>query len=216
MVKEAIETPDVTWTHTFLDVFLHYVPNRLTTALDVGCGRGLVGSLLKIYREPDRIVGVDAFDPYLGFCKTLGVYNELLKFDVSKNPLPFESEEFDLAVALEVIEHLPKERGLDLLGELERVGRNVIVSTPNHFFPQAGYDENTFQRHLSRWTVRDLRGRGYTTIGVGGMMFFGREIGYLSYVLGRFTLFLPHLSSSIMGVYTDKGRPSHGPAGKGI
>jgi len=200
----VIETPDVTWTHTFLDVFIHYVPKNVKTVLDIGCGRGLVGSLLKIYREPIRIVGVDVFDPYLGFCRRLGVYDSLVKFDVCQTPLPFGNKEFDLAVALEVIEHLPKRKGFDLLSELKRVARNVIVSTPNRFFAQEGYDENDFQHHLSRWTVRDLRSRGYTIVGVGGMMFFGKEIKHLSYVLGRLTLPFPHLSSSIMGLYPKK------------
>ncbi len=194
--------PDVTWTHPFLDVFLHYVPKNVRTVLDVGCGRGIVGSLMKIYREPERIVGIDLFDPYLDFCKNLGTYTEVRKHDLGTTPLPFGDQEFDLSVALEIIEHLPKPAGYRLLDELERVSRTVMLSTPNRYFSQAPYDENPSQRHLSRWTVQDLRKRGYSVFGVGGLMVFGRELMYLSYGLGRLTLFLPQLSSSLMAICT--------------
>jgi predicted TPR repeat methyltransferase len=36
--------------------------------LDLGCGRGIVGALCRIYRAPRRLVGFDAWEPYLGFC----------------------------------------------------------------------------------------------------------------------------------------------------
>lgn len=203
--------PDVTWTHPFLDVFLHYVPKNVRTVLDVGCGRGVVGSLIKIYREPERIVGIDLFEPYINFCKNLGAYTEVRKHDLGTTPLPFGDQEFDLSVALEVIEHLPKPVGNRLLEELERVSGTVMLSTPNRLFSQASYDANQSQRHLSRWTIQDLKKRGYSVLGVGGLMVFGREILYLSYALGRLTLLLPQVSSSLMAIRTKglNSGPSH-------
>ncbi len=196
--------PQVTWTHTFLDVFLHHVPKNVRSVVDVGCGRGIVGSLLRIYREPDRIVGIDLFEPYLDFCRKLGVYDGLTRHDLETASLPFKDKEFDLSVALEVIEHLPKQSGRTLMGELERISEMVIVSTPNRYFHQDPYDGNSLQKHLSRWTVQDLKTKGYKVLGVGGLLFFGKEVKYLSYALGRLTLVLPRLSSTIMGVYYDK------------
>ncbi len=200
--------PQVTWTHTFLDVFLHHVPKNVRSVVDVGCGRGIVGSLLRIYREPDRIVGIDLFEPYLDFCGKLGVYDEVTRHDLKIPSLPFKNKEFDLSVALEVIEHLPKQSGRTLMGELERVSQMVIVSTPNRYFHQDPYDENVLQKHLSRWTVPDLKSRGYKVLGVGGLMFFGKEVRYLSYVLGRLTLVLPRLSGTVMGIYSDESKAS--------
>ena len=196
--------PDVTWTHTFLDVFLHYVPKNITSVLDAGCGRGIVGCLIKIYREPRRIVGIDAFDSYLDFCGKLGVYTDLRKIDLRTSSLPFEDKEFDLSVSLEVIEHLPKESGQAFLDELERVSKQVIISTPTRYFHQDPYDQNMFQKHVSKWSVQDLKTRGYTVRGVGGLMIFGHELAYVSYALGRLTLFTPKLSSSILAMYPKK------------
>jgi len=194
--------PEVTWTHAHLEFFLSRVPPSISNALDVGCGRGIIGSLLKIYREPNRIVGLDMFEPYLDFCKKLGVYTEVIKHDLSIAPLPFRDNEFDLSVAFEVIEHLRKEDGIGLLRELERISRTVIVSTPNRYFDQSTYEGNPYQKHLSRWTTRDFKKRGYSVFGVGGLMVFGHEIKNVSYALGRFTIPLPYISGTIMGVYS--------------
>lgn len=200
--------PDVTWTHPFHEIFLRCVPKDVESVLDVGCGRGIVGALLKIYRKPQRIVGVDIFGPYLDFCKETGIYTQLIQHDLKLTPLAFGPSEFDLSVALEVLEHLPKPDGRNLLNELERVSKRVIVSTPNHHVHQSSYDGDAHQQHLSRWTVTDFRKRGYSVIGVGDLMVFGRELPYLSYVLGRTTLLLPALSSIIMAVHSE-GQARH-------
>src|SRR2546427_5673212 len=120
---------DVTWIHSFLDLFLHFVPKGLGSVLDAGCGRGIVGAVMRIYREPNRVVGIDGFDPYLQFCRRTGMYDQLIEHDLRKFPLPFKSNEFDLGTSLEVIEHLSKEDGVRLLDGLERVSRMVRVST---------------------------------------------------------------------------------------
>lgn len=191
----------MTWTHSLLDIFLYNVPLDVKEVLDIGCGRGIVGALLRIYREPQTIVGIDIFDPYLDFCRRSGVYDRLVKHDLRNTPLPFKTDHFDLSVALEVVEHLPKTDGMKLLEEMERVSKHVIVSTPNRNFVQSGYDENPHQTHMSKWTVSDLSRRGYRVLGAGGLMLFGREVRYLSYALGRLTLPFPRLSSYLLGVY---------------
>ena len=198
--------PDVTWPHPFLDIFLHVVPLEVRSVLDIGCGRGIVGALIRIYREPERIIGVDAFEPYISFCRETGQYTDLLNLDVRKTSLPFNEGEFDLATALEVIEHLPRADGVRLLDELERVSKMVVVSTPNRYFRQSSYDDNPFQQHLSRWTVRDFVRRGYSVYGAGGFLFFGRELGLLSYALSRITIPLPHLSGTILCAYSRKSQ----------
>jgi len=194
--------PDVTWTDEFFPILLRpsFVPLDIKSALDVGCGRGLLGCLLRIYREPTRLVAVDVFKPYLDFVKKLGIYNSVLQLDVSKSKLPFEEKEFDIAFCLEVIEHLRKEEGLRLLNELERVSKRVIVTTPGIFFNQPLYDANLNQAHLSHYHVRDFENRGYRVYGVGNMLPLRRSLPFISYVLGRFTYKFPKLSSTIIAV----------------
>jgi len=176
------------------------VPRRVASAIDIGCGRGITGALLRIYRNLDTLVGVDIYDPYLEFCKKLSIYDEVVKLDLRAHPLPFEDNQFDLSVSLEVLEHLLKDDGLALLDELERISRVVIVSTPNKFFHQPPFDNNPSQRHLSLWRVRDFRQRGYTVFGVGGLQILGKEFGYLSYALGGLTASVPRLSTTLMAI----------------
>ena len=194
--------PDVTWADLFFPLLLRpsIVPLELKSVLDVGCGRGMTGCLVRIYREPTRLVAVDAFKPYLDFVEKLGVYDSVLQLDVSKSRLPFEDKEFDVVLCLEVVEHLKKEEGLRLLSELERVGKRVIISTPGLFFNQPMFDGNVNQAHLSYYPVKEFENRGYRVYGVGGMLFFGRNLHLVSSAMGRFTYMLPRLSATILAV----------------
>jgi 2-polyprenyl-3-methyl-5-hydroxy-6-metoxy-1,4-benzoquinol methylase len=190
--------PHVTWTHPALNRVLDAIPLETSSLVDVGCGRGIIGALCRIYREPGRLVGVDGYEPYLSFCTRYRFYDECIRWELEKRPLPFADKEFEVATCIEVIEHLTKEVGGDLLGELGRIARRVIVSTPNVFFEQAQYDGNPHQAHRSLWTVRDFQKVGFKVYGVGGMKVFGKTVKYLSAAGGPLTRYLPSLSSSVL------------------
>lgn len=192
--------PDVTWTHPALPSILEQIPTGMQSLLDVGCGRGIIGALSRIYREPKRLVGLDVYGPYLEFCQRFSLYDELVQWDLEKLPLPFGAEEFEVATCIEVIEHLHREHGERLLDELERVAQRVVVTTPNLFFEQAEYDGNLHQRHLSFWRPSDFRRRGYKVLGVGVFTIAGRQVRYLSAALGSATRYVPTLSSLLLCV----------------
>jgi SAM-dependent methyltransferase len=194
--------PGVTWADQSFSILLSpsFVPLDVKSVLDVGCGRGMLGCLLRIYREPTRLIAVDVFRPYLDFVEKLGVYDSVLQLDVSKSKLPFEEKEFDIVLCLEVIEHLKKEDGLRLLSELERVSKRVIVSTPGMFYNQPLYDGNVNQAHLSHYPVKEFEARGYRVYGVGNVLLFRRYLPLVSGALGFLTHKLPKLSSTIVAV----------------
>jgi 2-polyprenyl-3-methyl-5-hydroxy-6-metoxy-1,4-benzoquinol methylase len=96
---------DITPIHSWLDRPILQVPLDPTRFLDAGCGQGIIGGLMRIYRLARRIVGVDAYEPYLQFCEKLGVYDQLLKHDLRDSKLPFAEREFDVATCVEVLEH---------------------------------------------------------------------------------------------------------------
>ena len=160
-----------TWTRPFLHELLGEIPKDLDSLIDVGCGRGIIGAMTRIYRTPKRLVGVDIFQDYIDFCKKFRFYDELHLLDLRQTPLPFQDNEFSVATCIETIEHLPKTQGEKLLNELQRIADIIIVSTPSAHFkqPRTHVSKNPFQAHVSKWTVEDFKKRGYIVKGVGNV-----------------------------------------------
>jgi 2-polyprenyl-3-methyl-5-hydroxy-6-metoxy-1,4-benzoquinol methylase len=188
----------ITWTHPGIAYILEAIPVDTRTLLDVGCGGGVIGALCRIYRRCERQVGVDAYAPGLELCRRHSFYDELVRLDLMTGTLPFDDASFDVVTCIEVIEHLPRPEGLRLLDELERVGRHVIVTTPNGFLEQDALEENPLQRHLSGWTVADFRKRGYAVQGIGGMRILGGHRKYLSAALGPLSRYVPSMSELLL------------------
>jgi SAM-dependent methyltransferase len=201
--------PDITWIESALDIVLHHIPKNVKSVIDIGCGRGIAGAIIRIYRDPQKLVGVDVYKPYLDFCKKMRIYTEILQWDLRNLPLPFNDSEFDLAISLEVLEHLPKVKGLLLIEELERIANQVIITTPTIFFKQPLYDKNPFQKHISIWRCNELKQKGYTVRGIGGFRLPALESKYnrkISYALGRLTYFFPILSTSMIAIKVKHNR----------
>ena len=166
-----MELEVATWTRPFLHELLEEIPKDVESLIDVGCGRGIVGAMTRIYRNPKRLVGVDIFQDYIDFCKKYSIYDELHRLDLRQTPLPFQNNEFTVATCIETIEHLPKNHGEKLLEELHRIADTIIVSTPSAYFkqPKSHVKRNPFQAHVSKWTVEDFKKRGYDVKGVGNL-----------------------------------------------
>jgi ubiquinone/menaquinone biosynthesis C-methylase UbiE len=99
-----------------------------TSLLDVGCGEGVLTH--EWARKVDgRVVGIDLDDPQLHEqWKDRQAPN--LEYRVMKaENLPFADDEFDLASAIEVLEHVPDPA--HTVAEMARVARrHVLVSVP--------------------------------------------------------------------------------------
>ncbi len=65
---------------------------------------------------------------------------------------------------MEIIEHLDKQRGQELLKEALRVCRVVIVTTPKRFNAQGEELGNPYEVHRSRWAAADLKRVGHVWI----------------------------------------------------
>jgi len=225
-VSLASAVPNVTWTHRALPTILDAIPVTCKSLLDVGCGRGIIGAMCRIYRGVNCLVGIDGFEPYLEFSRKAGFYDYTVLRDLNEVPLPFDTKEFEVVTCTEVIEHLSEDAGQRLLDELERIAARVIVTTPNIRFEQDEYDGNRFQRHLSHWHPVAFRKRGYRVFGTGSLNIGYRLRGivekvtksttnnslpglvrgcarYTSEALGPLTRKLPELSTSLLCVRED-------------
>jgi SAM-dependent methyltransferase len=135
-----------------------------TSCLDVGCGSG---SPLR-HLAAGRKVGVDGHAPSLEAARAAGTHDDYRLARVEDLGSLFPAKSFDCCVALDLIEHLPREGGEVLLEDLERIARHrVILFTPNGFLPQQSADGD-LQEHLSGWTPGDFQAKGYRVFGMHG------------------------------------------------
>ena len=138
------ENPNIkqSWIDIDIPMILRKIPLDTKSLLDLGCGRGIIAAICRSHRDIERLVGVDIFEPYLERLNKYRFYDQVLKHDLNQ-PLPFDDRSFEIVVAAEVVEHLEKEKALNLIQEAERVGsRKVIITTPNFFCAEQGEHDN--------------------------------------------------------------------------
>jgi SAM-dependent methyltransferase len=129
-------------------------PVREWRVLDAGCGTGLTLSWIRRYttRAP---VGLDRAIEALRFCRAAG-HRELLQADATA--LPFGNAQFNLALSLDVIQHLPRPAGTTAaLAELARVlapGGYLLLRTNSRCGYREGADADYYRYSLEE--VRSL------------------------------------------------------------
>jgi hypothetical protein len=146
--------------------------------LDVGCASSMH---LRWYGVP-YAAGLEGYRPSYEEAKRIGSHDEMVLGDVREVDRFFKPGQFDTCMAVDVIEHLPKEDGLKLMRDLERIAsRKVIIITPSGFLPQRQTEAGDLQEHLSGWETEEMRGYGYQVIGLLGPKSLRGEHHHLKY-----------------------------------
>jgi 2-polyprenyl-3-methyl-5-hydroxy-6-metoxy-1,4-benzoquinol methylase len=144
---------------TLDELFTKAAPQSL---LDVGCGEGvLVEKWAR--RIPGRVVGIDLEDPHLQ-AEWAKRQVDNLEYRVMKaENLPFADDEFEVASAIEVLEHVPDPE--HTVAEMARVAsRYLLVSVPREPLWRAlnmargAYlkDLGNTPGHLNHWSKRSF------------------------------------------------------------
>jgi 2-polyprenyl-3-methyl-5-hydroxy-6-metoxy-1,4-benzoquinol methylase len=110
---------------TLDELFVKAAPK---TVLDVGCGEGVLTQ--QWARRVERIVGIDLEDPAIQ-AEWAKRQAPNLEYHVMKaERLPFEEGRFELAAAIEVLEHVPDPE--HTVAQMARVARggHLLVSVP--------------------------------------------------------------------------------------
>ena len=98
--------------------------------LDVGCGEGVLTQRWANQLAPRRVVGIDLDDPLLAAEWERRQAANLTYIAQRAERLPFADGEFDVATAIEVLEHVPDPA--HTLAEMARcAARHVLVSVPH-------------------------------------------------------------------------------------
>ena len=96
------------------------------TVLDLGCG---YNSPIQ-YCNQKYSVGVEKFESYLQESKKKGIHNKYVKADITK--IEFKPKSFDAVLCSEVLEHLTKEEGTELIKKMENWARNSYQYPVRH------------------------------------------------------------------------------------
>ena len=135
------------------------------SVLEVGCGEDSPAQYLA---HRYRLVGLDLHEPALARAKSKGFLTDYHLGDALTIREKFGRGEFDAVIALDLIEHLDKEKGFELLDAMEWVANEkVVVFTPNGFLHQPA-DANPWMEHRSGWDVSDFESRNYQVFGANG------------------------------------------------
>jgi 2-polyprenyl-3-methyl-5-hydroxy-6-metoxy-1,4-benzoquinol methylase len=131
--------------------------------LDVGCGEGVLVSEWAEKLGDGRVVGIDLDDPGL-HAEWEKRQRPNLEYRVQKaEDLPFEANEFELASAIEVLEHVPEPD--HTIAEMARVAStHLLVSVPREplwrglNMARGAYlrDWGNTPGHLNHWSKRSF------------------------------------------------------------
>jgi SAM-dependent methyltransferase len=136
------------------------------TVLDLGCGPDSYIKYLKL----NYTVGVDAYKPYINKARKNKTHHKLIYNNIAK--INFRPKSFDAVVLIEVLEHLSKTQGRELLLRSEKWARKkIILTTPNGYISQGEMDGNPYQKHKSGWSLYEMKKLGYRAYGMAGFKF---------------------------------------------
>ena len=111
------------------------------------------------------MVSVEAFEPYLNKLKEKTVCaanHEIYPMRIEQIFNRLAVRHFDLVLLIDVIEHLPRRRALDLIVRLNQFAqRGIVIFSPIGRVEQEDLDDNDLQRHRSFWKASDWSRLGY-------------------------------------------------------
>lgn len=127
-----------------------------STFLDLGAGAGKYGSMVKEIDPSINTMAIEIEEDYLEKFNLLSIYNEIWNMPAINlvRPEYFDSR-FDIVMVGDILEHLKKSEGIDLLNFLIYRSRWIIVEFP-HRYLQNAVDGYASEAHISVWTENDF------------------------------------------------------------
>jgi len=149
------------------------------SVLDVGCGNDSpIGRITRTYKSE----GIDIYPKCIAVSRKRKLHDKYKLGDVKNLSKYYKPKSFEVAVCIDVVEHLTKKQSLKMIKEMEKIARKkVIIMTPRGYIDQHDYDGNPYQEHHSGWEVSDFRALGYKVFGLRGLKWFRDEEASIRY-----------------------------------
>lgn len=144
---------------------------EVETILDLGCGDGSLMELIATDKNW-QVTGVDLFSKNIKAVSKRKPFIKAIKGDVvwAVKKLIKQKQKFDVVFCSQVIEHIDRHEGEELLSLVEKISKKkIIFGTPRGFMeqPEIFLGDNPHQVHKSGWDEIDFKKRGYKVYGVG-------------------------------------------------
>ncbi|HSX02868.1 MAG TPA: class I SAM-dependent methyltransferase [Candidatus Saccharimonadia bacterium] len=141
-----------------------------SSMLDVGVGFGKYGFLAREYLElwdgrekyddwTHRIDGIEVFKEYLTPVHEY-IYSNLFIGNAQDILPTMRDKQYDLILLMDVVEHFDYDEAMSLIREAQRVGRNLLISTPKDIGTQTDSFGNVHETHKFQFTLKQLRELG--------------------------------------------------------
>lgn len=126
-----------------------------STILEIGIGCGKWGVLcseyLKYWHNITPIIdGVEVFKEY--YNPAYNIYRTIYYDDIINIKDYIDIGDYDLLLAIDVIEHIEKDQVVDILN----IANRYLVATPGYWNPQGVCFGNEHERHISLWKQEDF------------------------------------------------------------
>ena len=129
--------------------FIHNMVD-IRTIIDVGAGSATYPKLLGGWYN---WIGVEIFEPYVEKFELNKYYNKIILGDISEIELPGA----DCIIFGDVLEHLPKNKALQVLRSALVKYKHVVVSIPIGHYPGQIHYGNENEAHISEWEIKDIQ-----------------------------------------------------------
>lgn len=128
---------------------------QLKNYLDVGCGAGKYGKLIKSLIPSATVQGVEVSSNYISQFKLDTIYDQIFNLNIKdflRNNLNFTT---DLVIIGDCLEHLWKSDGLDMINFLVYRSKYILVIFPTELL-QFDDDQEPSEHHISAWSEKDF------------------------------------------------------------
>ncbi len=140
--------------------------------LDVGCGFGKYGFLIREYLElwtaehrynkSDWKIHLDALEPFEQYITEAHqyIYDTIYNYTVQQFIDENSNTHYDTILMIDVLEHFPKDEGMKIINNLKNISDNILVSIPIVVSKQGAAFGNSLETHYDTWEQDELKSIG--------------------------------------------------------
>ncbi|MGV6873566.1 class I SAM-dependent methyltransferase [Pseudochelatococcus sp. B33] len=127
-----------------------YLAIRPQSVLDIGSGAGTYAKLMRPHFR-SHWTGIEVWAPYIEQFDLRSKYDLVIVADVLHLDIGTISPRPTLAIAGDVLEHMPKDAAKAQIARLKQWVDDILISIPLGEMPQDSVNGNWYERHLATW-----------------------------------------------------------------